>query len=482
MTKPIRAQSPLKFLAPHFNPLVLAAIYRLLPFYLRSQCQIERVEGENSEILVDCYRRFQAGQLRFLLAYRHSSTNDPPSLIHYLHTNLPKIAANEGISLNKPVFGYFLYDRGIPLWAGPVANWLLPAIGGVPVIRGRPDFGCLRTLRHLYVRGQFPLAIAPEGYTNGHGELVSRLELGCAQTSFWCVEDLVAAGENQQVSIVPIGVRYQYLENPWPKIWQLCRAIERECGFPPGDGANRQLENSLSSREWNPEQQLTPEEEALLYPKLLRIAEYLLEQMESFYRRFHTAIQLEEQAAKLANLSPIEGLTLRLQGLMDAVLKMLEGYLQMHPHSDRNLIERAHDIEDTVWDWIYRRDVDIQTLSDVERGLADLVASEAHQHLWHMRWVENFVVVTGHYLQNKPTARRFAETLLMINALIHEITGKGQARPAIAPQKAIITVAEPLDVTARWHSTYQRDGAAKKQAVRELTSTLKKSLESMTNP
>jgi len=204
--------------------------------------------------------------------------------------------------------------------------------------------------------------------------------------------------------------------------------------------------------------------------------------MESFYRRFHTAIQLEEQAAKLANLSPIEGLTLRLQGLMDAVLKMLEGYLQMQPHGDRNLIERAHDIEDTVWDWIYRRDVDIQTLSDVERGLADLVASEAHQHLWHMRWVENFVVVTGHYLQNKPTARRFAETLLMINALIHEITGKGQARPAIAPQKAIITVAEPLDVTARWHSTYQRDGAAKKQAVRELTSTLKKSLESMTNP
>ncbi|WP_223210027.1 hypothetical protein [Microcystis aeruginosa] len=46
MTKPIRAQSPLKFLAPHFNPLVLAAIYRLLPFYLRSQCQIERVEGK----------------------------------------------------------------------------------------------------------------------------------------------------------------------------------------------------------------------------------------------------------------------------------------------------------------------------------------------------------------------------------------------------------------------------------------------------
>jgi len=143
---------------------------------------------------------------------------------------------------------------------------------------------------------------------------------------------------------------------------------------------------------------LTPEEEALLYPKLLRIAEYLLEQMESFDRRFHTAIQLEEQAAKLANLSPIEGLTLRLQGLMDAVLKMLEGYLQMQPHSDRNLLERAQDIEDTVWDWIYRRDVDIQTLSDVERGLAALVASEAHQHLWHMRWVENFVVVTGHYL------------------------------------------------------------------------------------
>ena len=134
---------------------------------------------------------------------------------------------------------------------------------------------------------------------------------------------------------------------------------------------------------------------------------------------------------------------------MDAVLKMLEAYFKIKPQAEQNLIERSHAIEDTVWDWIYRRDVDVRTLSDLERGLADRIAEEAHAHLWHMKWVENFVTVTGHYLQTKPTARRFAETLLMMNTLIYDITGRGKAHPPIARQKAIITIGEPISVTER---------------------------------
>ena len=89
------------------------------------------------------------------------------------------------------------------------------------------------------------MAVAPEGYTNAHSELVSRLELGCAQTSFWCVEDMVETGQNQPVCIVPIGVRYLYLKNPWPNLMNLLREMEQECGFLPSDGTILQLENKL---------------------------------------------------------------------------------------------------------------------------------------------------------------------------------------------------------------------------------------------
>ncbi len=451
-------------------------MYWLLPLYLRSQCQISRIRAENTEVLVDCYQQLQADQLRFLIAYRHLSTNDPPSLIQYLHQTVPQVAKGMGIKLRWPVFAYFVYDRGIPMWAGAIASWLLPAIGGIPVIRGRPDFAALRTWRHLYAKGDLPIAVAPEGFTNGHSELVSPLELGCIQTSLWCVEDLVKSGQPRPVCIVPVGVRYAYLENPWPNLLKVLRAMERECGFPPPAGTVLQLENQLSqaNANWDPTRLLTPEEQALLYPRLLRIANFLLCQMEDFYLEFHHRLHFPE--AILPGMTQAEQLANRLQALMDAVLKMLEGYFNMQPKG--TLIERSHAIEDTVWDWIYRRDVNIQTLSDVERGLANRVAAEAHAQLWHMKWVENFVTVTGDYLQQKPTTRRFSETLLMLHTLIHELAGKDAARPAIAPQETILTIGNPIPVN-EWWEAYQADHHRHKAVVRELNQTLKQVLESM---
>ncbi len=95
-----------------------------------------------------------------------------------------------GVRLQSPIHAHFMYDRGIPLWAGPFMGWLYSRLGGTPILRGKVDRMGLRSARNLFANGVFPIAAAPEGATNGHTEIVSPLEPGISQLGFWCVEDL----------------------------------------------------------------------------------------------------------------------------------------------------------------------------------------------------------------------------------------------------------------------------------------------------
>ena len=159
----------------------------------------------------------------------------------------------------------FLYDRGIPLWAGKTIGWLFSRLGGISIQRGKLDLPALRTARELLLHGAYPFAAAPEGATNGHNELVSSLEPGMAQLAFWTAADLARAGRTEQVEILPIGLQYFY-EAP---VWE---AVE---------GLLNQLENSAGLSSPPPGSSLEPEQ---LYDRLLRLGETILEMLESFYR------------------------------------------------------------------------------------------------------------------------------------------------------------------------------------------------------
>jgi hypothetical protein len=112
----------------------------------------------------------------------------------------------------------------------------------------------------------------------------------------------------------------------------------------------------------------------------------------------------------------------------------------------------------------------------VERGLADRIAEEADLRLWHMRLVESFVSVTGHYVIEKPSFERFAETLLLLWEMVTRIKGKPAfQRPSLGTQSVQITVSAPLSVSDRWDA-YK---ANRRQAVAQLTQELQLALEKM---
>jgi hypothetical protein len=86
------------------------------------------------------------------------------------------------------------------------------------------------------------------------------------------------------------------------------------------------------------------------------------------------------------------------------------------------------------------------------------------------------VAVTGHYVQEKPTAERFADTILLTWDLVARIKGGTSFfRPRLGQQRAKMTIGEPISVTAR-SLEYK---ANRRQAVANLTQELQQNLKKM---
>jgi 1-acyl-sn-glycerol-3-phosphate acyltransferase len=471
------AQPPLEFIPPRFNPLVLRITQWLLPILLRFRLRrwlpagISHLETVNVEVLVKLYQQFQAGKVRFLMAFHHPEVDDPLCMLYLLSRAVPRVARQQGMRLQYPIHSHFMYERGMTLWAGDWLGWFFSRLGGIPIHRGKKlDWSGMRTARDLFVNGKIPIAIAPEGATNGHSEIISPLEPGVAQLGFWCVENLHKASRPEPVFIVPIAIQYHYVEPPWSQLDKLLSQMEADSGLPPEE---------LNVDNLNVESFNLQPLEVSLYQRLLRLGEYLLGEMEEFYRRFYHQTLPELPAMESdPSAHPNQVLVARLQRLLDTALRVAEEYFGLA--SQGTIIDRCRRLEEAGWSYMYREDLpDLHTLAPLKRGLADWVAQEAELRLRHMRLAESFVAVTATYIQEKPTAERFAETALIMFDFISRIKErKIPRRPRLGWRQARITIGEPISVSDRW-SIYQTNRQSARLAVTELTQDLQRALEKL---
>jgi hypothetical protein len=458
-----QAQPPLEFIPPQYSPWFLQLTNLLLPVWMKTQTTLTQVEAENVEVLVDLYRQFQSGKIRFMLAFRHPKTDDPVALGYLFSRLVPQVAKKSGIKFSSPIHAHFIYDRGIPLWAGDHIGWIAQHLGGTPIQRGKADWTGLKSARDLFANGIFPMAAAPEGATNGLSEIMSPLEPGISQMGFWCAEDLHKAGRTEQVIILPVGIKYSYVEEPWNAIASLLEQLRVASGMSP-----------------QPVYVKPPfapgEEISYLYGRLIGFAEHLLAIVENFYAKFYRCKPAINYAELPSDRN--QALELRLQALLDVILQVAEAYFDLQPKG--TLSDRCRKVEQAGWNCIFREDFkDIKNLSAVEKGLADRIAEEANMRMWHMRLVESFVAVTGTYIREKPSAERFAETILILWQMITRITGENASKsPDLGKQTAKIIIGEPISVSERYE-VYKSSRQNAKQAVADLTKDLQVSLEAL---
>jgi 1-acyl-sn-glycerol-3-phosphate acyltransferase len=437
------AGAPLTFLPPQLDRRVLWGCRRGLPLWLRRTARIDRVDVEGQELLAAALERFRSGRSRLLLAFRHPSIDDPGPMARLLWSQRPAAHAQ------------FLYDRGIPLWAGEAIGWLLPRLGGCSIQRGKLDLPALRTARELLLVGPFPFAAAPEGATNGHNELVSALEPGVAQLAFWTADDLAKAGRTEATEILPIGLQYTYSGNIWPAIEELLAQLEQEAGLRP-----------------DPARCLDPER---LYTRLIALAERMLGLLERFYREAYHR-DLPELPSRQEGADPAL-IGERLPRLLDAALRVVEQPLGMDARGD--LTERCRRIEQASWERLYPPDNGQAEVCGLERGLADRLAEETAGRLWHMRMAEAFVAVSGHYLKESPSQERFADTLLLLWDTQCRIRGGDPGRrPRLGRRRARVRIAPPIAVQELLPA-YRTERRA---AVAALTADLQTTLQGLIVP
>ncbi|MEM6451357.1 MAG: 1-acyl-sn-glycerol-3-phosphate acyltransferase [Cyanobacteria bacterium P01_D01_bin.105] len=467
---PNRAQPALEFVPPAYSPLLRSVMSLMMPGWTSLQTEVAEIESHNVETLAKIYNEFRSAKARVLIAFRHPSPIDPYVMSHLLWRALPQTARRMGLRLGK-THSHFIYDRGIPLWAGGYVSWIFSRLGGVPIQRGKLDLLALRTARELFLNGEFPLAAAPEGGNNGHNEIISPLEPGIAQLAFWCVEDLLAARRDESVVIVPVGIQYQYLEDPWTQLEALIAELELESGIgAPNTATSLSLRQMFGSSADNCREEDVPVlcDRTDLYGRLYRLAEHLLSLMEGYYQEFY-GIVLEANHESEESANAVLGH--RLHTLMDEALRVTEKYFSVRPKG--SVIDRCRKLEQAGWDRIFRENT--LNLSAVELGLANRVAEEANLRLWHMRLVESFVAVTGCYVKENPTADRFAETTLLLRDMTLKIKRQPETRPRLGKQKAIVTVGEPIDVGSRLTDYRQK----RRKAISQLTEDLQTKMESL---
>jgi 1-acyl-sn-glycerol-3-phosphate acyltransferase len=468
--------APLEFIPPRLDQRVLFGARLLLPLWLRSG-GIRGIQVEGIERLQLAMERFQSGQSRLLLAFRHPSLDDPAVMAQLLWGELAR-------SCRPRPHAQFLFDRGIPLWAGAWMGWLLSRLGGCSIQRSKLDLPALRTARALLMDGAHPFAVAPEGATNGHNEAISPLEPGVAQLALWTADELDRAGRPEATEVLPIGLQYRFTKLVWPAIEALLSQLEADGGLP-----------ASSDHSLDPER---------LYGRLFRLAELILSRMEGFYRdAYH--LPLEKNASRLPKTTteslpePLpdanDQLGERLNLLMEAVLTLVEHSLGVKTHG--GVGERCLRLEQAGWDRLYptpgnhsevsnKSAVDNRAgvsspagASALDRGLADRWAEETERQLWHMRLVESFVAVSGRYVKDQPSQERFADTLLILWDTMARIKGNNPARrPRLGPRRALVRIGEPLAIAPRL-AAYRLDRRA---GVAALTAELRSSLLGMIVP
>ncbi len=457
-----RVQPRLNFIPPAYSSWLLRIVHGALPILLRVRLSpwlpagITQIQVVNGGLLAECYRGFQQGKLRFLMAFRHVEIDDPLCGLYLLSRAIPQTARQQSIQLRTPIHTHFLYERGMPLWAGAWLGWVLSHLGGIPIRRGRqPDWSGLRQARQAFSQGIWPMTVAPEGATNGHSERVGPLESGAAQLAFWCAEDLAKAGRSEAVYIVPINIQYRYVKPAWRSLSRLLTKLERMSGLSVYVSGAGTLEK-------------------VVYQRITRLGEHLLNKMAAFYSRFYHQKQLSSQPDDDAHTA----CSIRLQALLEAALKISEEYFGIA--ATGSLAERCRRLEEAGWTYIYRDDLsDRNTLSPLDRGLADWVAQEASLRMLHMRLVETFVAVTDTYLQEKPSFERCAEmTLLMFDMLARLRGDRHPRRPQLALRQATLIVGKPISVTERWPA-YESSRKVARQEVIALTKELRHTLEQM---
>lgn len=225
------------------NVFLIETLADLFFLYRRAVGRVHRVRIDSLDTLADAFHGFWRGKYRLILAFQHPSTVEPALWPAALANDLRRHFRRRGPS---PLpFAHLVYDHRIPFWAGNYLNWLLPAVGAIPIKRGLADREALGRMRAVLFQGHWPLMMAPEGGRTWRQERWGPIEDGLGVLALWTYRDLQKAGRSEDVRILPLRCRFRWGAHTRPLWERTLRGWERTLGLAGVGPDHRRVEHVL---------------------------------------------------------------------------------------------------------------------------------------------------------------------------------------------------------------------------------------------
>jgi len=307
---------------------------------------------------------------------------------------------------------------------GLVMQWM----GGFSVNRGGENSKSQQFAKDVVKRAQYDLLVFPEGEVYLLNDLVMPFKPGVAMLALDVASENRKEGRSEDpVTIVPIAIKYRYVDDVIPALDRIAAALEMTYfgGPRPGPLYDRVYAIGLEllsrkEQEWG----LHPDPAWDVYDRVHYIQKFLLESLE---RRYLGRVRDDFPFDRARRL------ILHLLGELD------------------NLAGRPD-------------------LSDGERTA---LAAELRRDLLRAEAAARSVSFADDYVINHPTPERMAETLTKLE---REIRGHNVVLPRVK-RAAMISVGDPIDVR-RYLAAYDARGT-RKETILRLTRDLQDSIQAL---
>jgi Acyltransferase len=372
--QPLSDECPYHFIAPRLNPFCLVLARLMGPGMLSGQ-KVASITFEGEPPIREKLERGDG----VLLCPNHTDHADSHVMF----------------ALGRRVGVPFYYMIAHQILQGG-RKWFLPRVGAFPVDREGADLSAFKTAVDVLAKGVNPLVIFPEGEIHHLGDRVTPLREGALAVATTAAKR--AGGRGKTVWLVPLGIKYRYLDNadPLPALHGVMDELERRANWrvdrtrPFVERAYRYAEGMMGLKEFEYYGFARP---GPLPERLATLRELLLKRLEVDWLP-------ESQCDAAATLGTPE----RVKEIRRACLKVLAD----PGTTEYEKVEIRADLHDAF--------VAFQTYS-----------------------------YPGDYLRNGPTVERAAETIMKFEEDflgVHEVTPHAERR-------AVVQVGEPVDVGAR---------------------------------
>lgn len=424
------------FVEPRYSPSARRFMIFVGGWYLRLFERVKKVELRNEHKLIQELEQFYRGGNRVIIAFRHAAKEDAPLMMYALNNKLNRQirSANRRRTGSQRIIGHakFLYGRDVLDWAGKAAAWLFPRIGCVPVQNRSTNRTGLTILRTEMQKGQFPIALAPEGQVTYHMYQSSEISSGIASLAYWGQQS------TEDVTIVPVALAYRHTDNPDLFIRDMLLKWEKISG------------KTLERTHDTPVIQL-----------LLQATGETVELLEQVY-----SIPTEPQA----------DLRRRIIAICEKALQTAE--MMCGLQSEGTLLDRLFRIRYQGVEAIRPELFDPKELPPVQRSIADLHALEAHVYLRHSQIVDVLQYIDPDYISPPCTSGRACEYVLNLLDVLNRARG-GNINTRFTPKgkHALVNFGEPV----RLKEIRQLEDLPRKKRLRVLTDTVRDALDEISH-